>query len=253
MAGKVQTAEVLKDEYPELARICLQPEALLKQELSFGKDVPVPFDLLASTYDRFAMKSAEAGLQVLRAENELHRVNGHVIRSGALAVTRDPVDRVTSSLEIVNALVDPEKLPKVECPYLGCVAVVDVAPEAALFVSKRNATNYCPSLACGGSWQAWFGMPPLRGTDRGVDGRRYPCHTTWPRFPRKLHHHAGGDQRRVRSGRFVADPPHLPESGGPSGPSSVGLDPRRGGPGVDVWHRPRVVGDRRRSRIPRRR
>ena len=52
-AGMVNTAGVLDESFPDLARICREPGALLKDDLDFGDDAPRPIHLLGQVVSSF--------------------------------------------------------------------------------------------------------------------------------------------------------------------------------------------------------
>ena len=176
-AATVNTAEVLAADYPDLSALCLEPRHLLKEDLHFDDKPPRRFAFLAPTYDEFVRKAVEVGLQDLREEADLHKVDGELVWSGAFAVPKDAeVDRVISPLEMVNQLVCERKMKGVVYPYLPQLSTMWVEPSVKLLVSKRDASNYYPSLACGEKWSSLFAMPPVHRGGRTL----YPCHLTWP-------------------------------------------------------------------------
>ena len=118
-AGTVATAEVLADDFPHLARACLDPTVLLKDVLTFDGSIPRPFTLLGPSYPEFVENAVASGSQVLKEPSELKVVDGQLVVSGGFSVGKDDVeDRVISPLEMTNDLTDNKKLDPVVYPYL---------------------------------------------------------------------------------------------------------------------------------------
>ena len=124
---------------------------MLKDDLTFEGEPPPKFALLSNSYRDFVDRSVEAGFQVLKEGVDLPFVDDEVVYSGAFAVAKDETeDRFISPLEMLNFLTDGAKMDDVSYPYIPALVVLDVPlPPVKLYVSKRDARNYYPSMACG--------------------------------------------------------------------------------------------------------
>ena len=181
-AARVDTAAVLDDGSPPLARAARDPAAVLRSPLLWAEPPPPRFELLASSYPQLVAKGREARLFQLLDPEELPVVESLPVVSGAFAVVKDSKeDRMISPLERCNALVDPTKLEGVEYPHLPQLALLTTQRcvddvKVKIYVSKRDARHYYQSLAASPAWRRWFAMPPVAG----VLGLQHPCHTSWP-------------------------------------------------------------------------
>ena len=120
-----------------------------------------------------------AGLFGLQAPSDVPRVEGLGIVSGAFAVPKDDLeDRPIAPLERLNSLVSSAVLEPIEFPYLPQLITVDIPKDRKIkiYVSKRDARHYYPSLSAAPAWHQWFSMPSLR-----INGEvLHPVHRTWP-------------------------------------------------------------------------
>ena len=176
-AAMVDTAAALKDFHEVAALQCEEPDELLVDVPRSLDDSVRPFAHLARTYPKLIEKAEAAGLVELVAGSELPQLDDKPVYGGAFAVPKDEKeDRMISPNEIVNSLVDENKLVKIQMPYLPQMRILTVPRRRKLLVAKRDARHYFHVLRAGAKWHRWLALPPVRRKDKLL----FPLQRAWP-------------------------------------------------------------------------
>ena len=166
-AAVVDTAaaldEALDEHFPDLARQCRDPDALLKPRSDWPEKPVKTFARLDATYPLLVDEGVRVGLLELAPEEQLEHLGGLPISGGAFAVPKDvKEDRWISPNETMNKVVDDKKMIKVETPYLPQLRGVTAPRGARLRTSKRDARHYCHVLRAGKRWKGFMAIPSVR-------------------------------------------------------------------------------------------
>ena len=226
-AASVETAKVLSEHFPSLAGKAEDPALMLGRSPAFVVEPPKITCLLNSDYRQYVEKGVAAGLFELQSPSQVPMVSGVPIVSGAFAVAKDAFeDRPIAPLERLNSLVSDSTLEGLDLPYLPQLITVDVPKDAKIkiYVSKRDARHYYPSLSVSDSWKRWLAMPPVKINGSLV----HPIHCTWPMGFRGSCMFAQGVTETVCLRASLPVSCRLLPIGPHPGPvAGVGSDPRR--------------------------
>ena len=161
VAADVDLAGQLAAEDPEMAKMVLEPDALLLPESERQELSRQPHTHVGPDYDDFVQSTVRAGLQQLYPLKRLGRLRGRPLIGGAFAVPKDDLeDRFISDLP-VNQILDETKLPRPVFAYIPRMRSLKSTPQKVLRVSKRDARHYFHKLRIGKKWRRWLAHPVL--------------------------------------------------------------------------------------------
>ncbi|CAE8581762.1 unnamed protein product, partial [Polarella glacialis] len=149
-AAQVDTADVVRDFDPVMAKQILEPASLLLPCKLRPVKLPRPFAKLAATYPQYVKRNIAAGLQTLKPRHRIHKHRGKALWGGSFAVAKNAEeDRAISALCPLNELVDKSRL---------------WGPKFARMVGKK--------------WGKYTAHPPLPADSRYAE--MFPAHCTVP-------------------------------------------------------------------------
>ena len=129
LAATCNSAQVLSDWNAELAHQCEEPWALLLPRSQWPAEIEREFSLLARDYPQLVSVGVQAGLFEMAEHSELETFAGRPIVSGGFGVPKEgsTESRFIAPRKVLNRLVDPAKVQKVEFSILATSGLGDSA------------------------------------------------------------------------------------------------------------------------------
>ena len=175
-AATCDVVESLRSTHPDLARVAEDPRACLLPQDAWPPPRR-PYINVEPGYADLIQRAVEASLVEYTDEADMVWIDGQPRHSGAFAVPKDGAEtRWIAPSELVNDIIDDEKVPPTLLPYLPQLATVTFPRGSRARVSKRDARHYFHSLRTAPRWRPFHALPPVR---KGI-GKRHCRLRSWP-------------------------------------------------------------------------
>ena len=161
----IDVADVLKNNFPDIARQVVSPTALLLPRRLRPKKVKKRYASLAGSYPKLVDRLVGCGVCRLLPRKKIWKHEGKTLVSGVFAVPKDDVeDRVITDVA-ANDLLDPEKLPRPSFAYPPRLRVLQLRRDQRIVLFKRDARHYFHHLAIGRRWEKYLAWPAIYKND----------------------------------------------------------------------------------------
>ena len=175
-AAVVQTAEVLKNSFPQMSAQLLRPSKALLPSRMRPTKLQKPYTFVGPGYGNLMKRASKAGLVQLRSEKRVARHRGKLLVSGDFAVRKNETETRVITDVISNQLIDETSLPRPSFAHIPRLRAYYVSPSHKILVNKVDARHYFHVLSIGERWKKYLAHNPI-STRKGL---RYPVHCAIP-------------------------------------------------------------------------
>lgn len=181
LAATVNTASVLEEFYPAMARQLADLGELLLPQDAWPQVLPRPFVRIMADYGELMRDGVEHGQFIFLPRRSLMVFQGLPIYAGVIEVPKAGRDegRLICAAYPLNALVDLRRLESPAFPHLAYLFALNIAPGAKVRIWKRDARHFYHFLRAGPRRVPWFAHP-LVDPEEACDEQRFPCSTSLP-------------------------------------------------------------------------